>query len=189
MKREDYQPGSPGEASVQQDGAQWTLVLTREMPHAPSLVWSTLTDPGQLSQWAPFDADHSLSRPCEATLTMAGGTGTEKMQASVRRAEAPHLLEYTWGPGLLRWEVEPRPTGTRLTLRHTLDDRRWIPKVAAGWHICLDVAELLMAGERIGRIVAGDARHHGWERLNAAYAERLGIPDTGWPEQLRSEPQ
>jgi hypothetical protein len=30
-------------------------------------------------------------------------------------------------------------------------------KVAAGWHICLDVFDQLMAGEPIGRIVAEDA--------------------------------
>ena len=32
--------------------------------------------------------------------------------------------------------------------------RSWLSKVAAGWHICLDVAERQLAGDPVGRIVA-----------------------------------
>lgn len=113
---------------------------------------------------------------------MAGGNGEpEPMVAAVHRADRPTLLEYTWGTDVLRWELEPLGSGTRLTLRHTLDDRTWAPKVAAGWHICLDVAERMLAGEPVGRIVAEAAKAHGWESLNNAYAEQFGIPNTGWP--------
>ena len=51
-----------------------------------------------------------------------------------------------------------------------------IPKAAAGWHICLDVAERALDGHPIGRIAAADARRFGWERL--------GIENTGWPENI-----
>lgn len=183
MKRSQYQPGPPGEADVRPEGGRWTLVFVRELRHPPQQVWSALTDPAQLREWAPFDSDRDLGRTGEATLTMAGGTGSETLRALVRRAEAPTLLEYTWGEDLLRWELEPSASGTRLTLRHTVEDRNWAPKVAAGWHICLDVADHLMAGEPVGRIVADEARQHGWERLNDAYAVRFGIASTGWPEE------
>jgi uncharacterized protein YndB with AHSA1/START domain len=148
----------------------------RELRHPPERVWRALTDPEELRQWAPFDADRDLGRTGAATLTMAGGEEPETFAASVRRAEPVTLLEYTWGEDLLRWELEPIGSGTRLTLRHTVDDETWMPMVAAGWHICLDVADTLMAGEPIGRIVADDARNYGWERLNDAYAARFGIP-------------
>ena len=85
----------------------------------------------------------------------------------------------TWGADLLRWELEPIPGGTRLTLRHTLEDRSWAAKVVAGWHICLDVAERFLAGRPIGRIVGDDARRYGWERLHNLYAERLGLERSG----------
>jgi hypothetical protein len=75
----------------------------------------------------------------------------------------------------LRWTLEATDTGTRLTLRHTLEDRSWVSKVTAGWHICLDVAEFYLAGHPIGRIVADAAREHGWERLNDEYARRLDV--------------
>jgi hypothetical protein len=48
-----------------------------------------------------------------------------------------------------------------------------LPKVAAGWHLCLDVAERLLDGRPIGPIRGEDARNHGWEELHDAYAEKL----------------
>jgi hypothetical protein len=101
--------------------------------------------------------------------------------ANVLRAERPRLLEYEWGGDLLRWELEPSATGTRLTLRQTMAHRAWAPRVAAGWHLCLDVADRALAGETVARVVGPAVREHGWIEANDAYADRLGIPSKGWP--------
>jgi hypothetical protein len=82
---------------------------------------------------------------------------------------------------VLRWELAPTAGGTRLTLRHTVKDKDWVPKVAAGWHLCLIVAEHLIDGDPIPPIRGNEAREYGWDELNSAYAERLGITDTGPP--------
>jgi uncharacterized protein YndB with AHSA1/START domain len=161
---------------VRRDGERFTLVMTREIGHPPHAVWRALTDPAALREWAPYDADRDLGAPGAATLTMAGGEGEpERLPATVRHAEPPRLLEYTWGEDVLRFELEAIPSGTRLTLSHTMGDPGYLSKVCAGWHICLDVFEALLAGRPIGRIVAGDAMSHGWSRLNDAYAERLEV--------------
>ena len=174
MARKPYEPGPPEKVDAHpESGERWTLVFVRELPHAPENVWEALTDPDELLQWAPFDADRDLGTPGAATLTMA--PEGEAMPASVRRAERPRLLEYTWGEDVLRWELEPIASGTRLTLRHTVSDRTWLSKVAAGWQICIDVMERALSGERIGRIVAGEAMEYGWEGLNRAYVEKLGL--------------
>lgn len=81
----------------------------------------------------------------------------------------------------MRWELTPVDAGTQLTLLHTVEDREWVPKVAAGWHLCLDVAEHLMDGDPIGPIRGEDAVNYGWTELNAAYADKLSIPNTGLP--------
>ncbi len=120
-------------------------------------------------------------------LTLVGDPTQKSFESQVRYADAPRLLEYTWGDDVVRWEFEAIESGTRLTLHHTFDDRTWVPKAAAGWHICLDVAERALDGHPIGRIVAGDAKRFGWERLNADYAERFGVENTGWPDQFRGE--
>ena len=135
-------------------------------------MWEALTDPEEMREWAPFDADRNLETLGDATLTMAGGAGDEQTSAQVRIADRPRLLEYTWDADVLRWELEPTATGTRLTLRHTTD-REWASKVSAGWHICIDVMELFLDGHPIGRIVAEEAKEHGWGRLNDAYAAQL----------------
>jgi hypothetical protein len=45
---------------------------------------------------------------------------------------------------------------------------------AAGWHLCLDVLDLFLAGMPIGRLVAGDAlQFEGWQRLNREYAAQF----------------
>lgn len=174
MKPSDYQPGAPAPVDAHADGDRWTLVFVRELRHPVETVWAALTDPAQLAAWSPFDADRDLGTTGEATLTMAGGDGSERSRSEIRRAERPRLLEYTWDTDVLRWELEPTATGTRLTLRHTVSERSWLPKVAAGWHICLDVAERALDGAPVGRIVGEDGKAHGWQRLHDEYARRIG---------------
>ena len=182
--RDSYQPSALARTETRKDGERWTLVFVRDLKHPPGKVWTTLTDPAHVREWAPYDVDRNLGTVGPIKLTMIGGPTSEVLDGSVRRAEAPKLLEYTWGEDVLRWQLESTTSGTRLTLEHTLEDRNWLPKVAAGWHICLDVAEQALSGHPIGRIVGGEAKRFGWELLNAKYAEKLGIENTGWPANV-----
>lgn len=168
-----YQAGAAGEATVREAGGRWILVFVRELKHPRQRVWTALTDPASLREWAPFDPDRNLASTGPAELMLAGPE-RELTPAVVRRADEPALLEYTWGDDLLRWELEEIPGGTRLTLHHTMTDRTWLPKVTAGWHICIDVLERALDGRPVGRIVADDGKLVGWERLNAEYAKAFG---------------
>jgi uncharacterized protein YndB with AHSA1/START domain len=181
MSPSTFDPGPLAEVESHPDGDRWTLVFVRALRHPPQTVWAALTDPAQLGAWAPYAADRDLGRLGDATLTMLDGETAEELQARVTRVEPPTVLEYTWGSDLLRWELTPIEAGTRLTLRHTLADRTWVPKVAAGWHLCLVVAEHLLDGDPIGPIRGEDARNYGWEELSDAYAERLAIEESGRP--------
>jgi uncharacterized protein YndB with AHSA1/START domain len=136
-------------------------------------VWTALTDPAQLAKWSPFTPDRDLSHTGAATLTMTEGEISHDGPALVTRADAPRLLEYTWGDDHLRWELEAIESGTLLTLRHTVQGPEWLSKVAAGWHICLVVAEHLLDGDEIGPITGQNARNYGWDQLNDAYADRF----------------
>ena len=60
INREQYAPGPANVARVRKDGEKWTLILVRELHHAPEKVWQAITDPVHLGEWAPFDADRSL---------------------------------------------------------------------------------------------------------------------------------
>ena len=177
MNRSDFDPGPLAEVACEAAKERWTLVFVRHLGHPPAKVWAALTDPAQLEAWAPFVADRDLATTGAATLTMLDGETREDTPAIVRRADPPSVLEYTWGDDLLRWDLEPTAGGTRLTLRHTVDDRGLVPKVAAGWHLCLVVAERMLDGRPVEAIRGQDAMNYGWNELHDAYAAELGVND------------
>jgi uncharacterized protein YndB with AHSA1/START domain len=178
--REPYAPGPAAGARVQKDGERWTLVLVRELRHPPAMVWQALTDPAQLSEWAPFDADRNLGTVgTTVKLTTVGAPTPHVTETTVTRADAPRALEYTWGGFAVRWELEALGDGTRLTLWTSID-RRFIAMGAAGWHICLDVLDRLLAGHPLGRIVGPEAlKFDGWQRLNGEYARQFEVDISG----------
>jgi uncharacterized protein YndB with AHSA1/START domain len=177
--REKYVPGPAAGAEVQKEGEKWTLILVRELRHPPAMVWQALTDPAELFEWAPFDADRNLAAVGPVKLSTVGTPTPQVSESTVKRAEAPSLLEYSWGGQDLRWELEPIGSGTRLTLWHNID-RRFISWGAAGWHICFDVLERLLADEPIGRIVGGDATKFDWQRLVTEYAKQFEVEAPSW---------
>src|SRR3954452_17478501 len=105
--REQYAPGPASGAEVRKYGEKWALPLVRELRHPPEKVWQALTDPPQLREWAPFDADRSLGTVGSAvTLTTVGAPTPHVTETKVTRAEAPRVLEYNWGGFDMRWELE-----------------------------------------------------------------------------------
>ncbi len=180
--RELYAPGPAGGAQVRKDGEKWMLMLVRELRHSPEKVWQALTDPAQLREWAPFDADGSLGMVgTTVKLTTVGAPAPHVTETTVTRADAPRVLEYNWGGFDMRWQLEAVGGGTRLTLWTNID-RRFIAMGAAGWHICFDVLDHLLSGTPIGRIVGPEAmKFGGWQRLNAEYAKQFGVETPNWP--------
>ena len=177
---EQYEPGPASGAEIRKDGDNWTLVLVRELAHPPAKVWEAITEPEHLRQWAPFDSDQSLGTVGSAKLSTVGTPKPLVSDTQVKRADAPKLLEFNWGGQDIRWELEPLGTGgTRLTLWHSID-RKFIAMGAAGWQICFDVLERLLADQPIGRIVGPEAMKFGWQRLHAEYSKLFGVEAPSW---------
>ncbi len=179
---EAYEPGPAIGAEILKEGEKWTLVLVRELRHPPAKVWTALTDPEHLRQWAPFDSDRSLGSVGTANLTTVGAPTPMTSETRVMRAEAPRFLEYSWGGANVRWELEPQGAGgTRLKLWHNID-RGFISMGAAGWHVCFDVLDRLLSGRPLGRRVGMELMQSaGWQRLNAEYARQFGVAPPSWP--------
>jgi len=168
--REQYAPGPASGAQVQKDGEKWTLILVRELRHSPEKVWQALTDPAHLREWAPFEADGNLGT-AGTTVNLTWVGTPMPLETKVTRADAPKVLEYND----TRWELEAIGGGTRLTLWHNID-RRFVSWGAAGWHICFDVLDRLLAGQPIGRIAGSEAmKFGGWQRLSTEYAKQFGV--------------
>jgi uncharacterized protein YndB with AHSA1/START domain len=178
INRESYEPGPASGARIQKDGETWTLVLVRELRHSPERVWQALTDPAHLREWAPFDADASLGKAGSTVkLTTVGAPTPYVSETTVTRADAPRELVYNWGGNDMRWELEASGVGTRLTLWTSID-RRYISMGAAGWHVCFDVLDRLLAGQPIGRIAGPDAlKFAGWQRLHGEYAKQFAATE------------
>ncbi|HTC92514.1 MAG TPA: SpoIIE family protein phosphatase [Terriglobales bacterium] len=182
IDREQYTPGPARGAHIQKDRGEngeekWTLILVRELRHSPEKVWQALTDPEHLREWAPFDANGSLGTVgTTVKLTTVRAPKPQVSEATVKRADAPKVLEYNWGDKDIRWELEALDGngGTRLTLWHNID-RGFISMGAAGWHICFEVLDRLLIGTPIGRIVGAEAMKFDWPRLNSEYAQQFGI--------------
>lgn len=169
ISRAPYTPGpATGARVIKPEGETWTLVLVRELRQPPAMVWNALTDPAELREWAPFEIEGDLGT-VGSTVKLSWVGTPQVVETTVTRADPPHLLEYND----MRWELEPSGDGTRLTLWHSID-RRFIAWGAAGWHICLDVLERLLAGQPVGRLVGPDAmQFEGWQRLRDEYTRQF----------------
>jgi len=181
MSTVEYMPGHAAGARIDKDGEKWTLVIVRELKHSPERVWSALTDPAQLSQWAPYDADGSLAvAGATVNFTTIGAPKEHIVATEIKRAVAPRVLEFEWGGGPFRWELEPHGAGTKLTLWANIN-KQFIAMGAAGMHVCLDVMDRMLDGDPIGRMV-GPAlmQNQEWQRLHKEYAELLDVPMPKW---------
>jgi uncharacterized protein YndB with AHSA1/START domain len=171
--REKYKPGPADVAKVRKDGETWTLVLVRDLRHAPEKVWRAITEPTHLREWAPFDASGDLGKVGTVEVTWVGSPAP--VETRITRADPPKVLEYEIGGNAMRWKLEGRDGGTRLTLWAVID-RPYIAMGAAGWHIAFDVLQRLLDGAPIDRIAGMAAmQFDGWQRLHVDYAQQFGI--------------
>jgi uncharacterized protein YndB with AHSA1/START domain len=174
----NYQPSPLAAAQRTFADGRWTLSFTRGLSHPVNRVWEAITEPGQLRHWAPYTANRDLALTGEAVLTMqdgADGSGHVDLPGSVLESDPPQLLVHSFGADVLRWELEGTDDGTTLTLRHTFADESMASALAAGWHLCLDVADALMKDVPFGPVVGARAREYGWDQLNERYAEVLEV--------------
>src|SRR5262245_66486648 len=100
--RETYAPGPVADAEVRKDGEKWTLILVRELRHPPAKVSQALTEPAQLREWAPFDADRNLGAVGPVKLATVGVQPPQVSETSGKRAEATRLPEYSRGGDRVR---------------------------------------------------------------------------------------
>ncbi|WP_432972631.1 SRPBCC family protein [Dactylosporangium sp. CA-233914] len=171
-----FDPGPAAEVAytAAKDG-RWTLRFVRDLRHPPERVWRMLTEPEALARWAPYTADRPLERTGPAVLSMIDGETPHPLPAEILAVRPPRLLEYTWGEDRLRWELEPSGDATRLTLWHTLADRDFVPKVAAGWHQCVRVMQLDLDGTPHPPVRGQGALAYGWAELEESYRKTLDL--------------
>ncbi|MDI9917410.1 SRPBCC family protein [Rhodococcus sp. IEGM 1379] len=180
MSAQQYQPSGLSDVTVSVDGDDTVVTFPRTLPHPVDQVWAAVTDPEMLAQWSPYTADRDLSSVGEAVIIMLSEDGSPDMSlpVSVRVVEESRRLEHEWGPDELIWELTPVEGGTHVVLTQRSRAEGMASALAAGWHLCFDVLDALLAGSPFGPVVGAKAREYGWDDLNARYARQLGIGES-----------
>lgn len=163
-----------------QAGNRWELEFTRRLPHPPQKVWRALTEDEHLRAWFPQEIQGERAVGAKLRFVFPGDED-DGFDGDMLAFDPPSLLEMRWGADVLRFELQPDGEGTALTLRDSFEEHGKAARDAAGWHECLDLLELELAGEQrpweLGTV---------WKKVHPEYVEALGPeaatigPPEGW---------
>jgi uncharacterized protein YndB with AHSA1/START domain len=123
------------------------LRFERQLDHPVDAVWRAVTDPAELAHWFPTHVAVDLRVGGRMTFTFQSGKYPE-MEGEVIELDPPHRFVFMWGEDELRFELQPSPGGDGCLLRFAvvLDAPDKAARDAAGWHVCLNELEKLLAG-------------------------------------------
>ena len=125
-----------------------TVLLERELPHAPEKIWRALTQPHLLSEWLmKTDFMPEVGHCCSF------GAEWGSVDCRVLKVEPNRSLSYSWGDhdlkSVVTWTLTPTDTGTNLRLEQTgfqPDQPRYFHGARAGWPRFLARLEQLLEG-------------------------------------------
>jgi len=117
-----------------------TLTLTRDYRQPIAQVWAAISTPARIAAWmgVTWIGDEAAPLHEGARFDYHFGNTDLASDAHVLRYEPPHLLEHSWfenqpPPAIVRWALEEKGEGTRLTLTHIFPIRDDAPRTGAGW--------------------------------------------------------
>jgi uncharacterized protein YndB with AHSA1/START domain len=150
--------------TLEQHDGRWRLRFVRDLAHPPARVWRALTEPAHQRAWFPDSVEGDWVSGGKLTFTLATG---DSFTGEVTVFDPPSVLEFSWGPDLIRLEMSERDGGSTLTLLDTFDEQGKAARDAAGWHACLDQ----LAAHLDGRPAPGPRR---WAEVHPGYVASLG---------------
>jgi uncharacterized protein YndB with AHSA1/START domain len=140
------------------DVEKGTINVVADIAAKPEAVFRALTDPKQLEQWwgkpgmyqterweidlRPGGKWVSHVKTKEGDAMTAPDASPQLVRGEYITVDPPRVLEYTWSPSwdgfavtTVRCEIEPTPTGSRLTLTHSgfRDRKEMITSHGEGW--------------------------------------------------------
>lgn len=142
------------------------LRFERNLVHPIERVWQAIIVPAELKRWFPAAADWT---PEAGEVFEVGGQAGQ-----VTELQPPHLIEWTFGGQLFRFELEAKGDGCALTFIHVFDDQTVAAQTAAGWECYFDRLESHLSGEYLSEELAHDPIGERHER----YAARFGLDPT-----------
>jgi len=155
--------------TLEQTDAGPRLRFTRHLAHPRDKVWRAITEPEHLKAWFP---DTIVVERWEAGAPLRFEPPpdlADPFDGEVRAVEPPRLLEFSWGPDVIRFELEEAGDGTELTLLDTIEELGKAARDGAGWHVCLDQLEHHLDGA-----TPSWSPGERWREVHPDYVEELG---------------
>ena len=96
------------EGTLEPVGDSWRLRFTRRLAHAPDKVWRALTEPEHLKTWFPDEISGDWTVGGKLFFSSEWGNH----EGEVLAFDPPRMVEFRWGPDILRLEVTPDGDGS-----------------------------------------------------------------------------
>ena len=146
-----------------------TVHATVEIAAPPSAVFRALTDPKELETWwghpevyrtHDYQIDLRVGGRWSAKATAPGGGDQSEVRGEYLAVEPPRLLECSWEPSwdqyrrtIVRYTLEPIPSGTRLTVFHRgFASEEDCKNHADGWERVLEWLTGHLAGSKMAAV-------------------------------------
>lgn len=132
-----------GEATMLTVDGVPTLRFERVLKHPPGKVWRAVSDPAEMGHWFPASVETELRPGAPIRFTFPGEpvVGGEQ-RGEVLEVDPPRVFMFRWNNDVIRIELIPDGTGTRLIFTQTVSGGRigrlGAGRTAAGWDTCLD---------------------------------------------------
>ena len=112
-----------------------SVVVEREVAHAPEKIWRALTEPHLIEEWL---MKNSFKPQVGHQFSMGAEWGS--IDCEVQTVEPNRTLAYSWGDSRLKsvvtWTLTPTQTGTRLRMEQVgfrPDQPRYFQGARDGW--------------------------------------------------------
>jgi uncharacterized protein YndB with AHSA1/START domain len=125
------------------------LEIERHLEAPPARIWSAVTEPEELRAWLAR-ADIDLRVGGRIVLTFENDPNV--MEGAITELREGAVIEYTWPEAgtdsIVRFELAPEGSGTRLRLVHTFREVHDLSGYGAGWHHHLELLAAQASGQK-----------------------------------------
>lgn len=163
-------------ATLKKIGDGYELRYVRDFAHERARLWAAVTEPDETVRWwAESRVDLRVGGQFRVRwLNGDDGEPREWLDGRIVELEPPRhtahsAIEFTnEAHGLLRFEFEPTPIGTRLVFvaKSTPPEEKYVAMLLAGWHIHLD---------HLGAVLDGTVDRIDWPRWNHDHLPRWQV--------------
>jgi uncharacterized protein YndB with AHSA1/START domain len=112
-----------------------SVIVEREIPHAPEKIWRALTEPHLIEEWL---MKNDFKPAVGHTFIFSGDWGAVDCQ--VRQVEPLKTLSYSWAAhgleSVVTWTLTPTSKGTNLRMEQKgfrADQEQFYQGAKAGW--------------------------------------------------------